>query len=239
MNIVLLLSYEGTRYQGFTPGIVSCLEKALASHQITFSKIQAASRTDAKVHAKGQVVNFFTPKLPFPIEKFPLIINHSLPEDIRILEARIKDNSFHATLDAKSKEYCYYLSTDNVQLPFERNFAWHYPVALDLTLMQKASEYFIGEKDFTSFVNQGSDRDMKTLSTITKCSIEKKSCVIFTIHGSHFHYKMVRNIVGTLVYIGQGKIKIEELKTIFSSSDRTLSGITAPAHGLVLNKVHY
>ncbi len=239
MNIVLHIAYEGTRYAGFRPGIEEELKKALERAGVLFTSIQAASRTDAGVHAKGQVVNFTGTYLPFPPEKIPLILNRLLPNDIQITSSYIADPSFHATIDAKSKEYLYQVNRAPVDSPFLRHTSWHYPYPLDLPLMREGAKKFIGTKNFTGFVNQGSDRDVATLTTITTCSIEGDELLRFHIHGSHFHYKMVRNIVGTLLYLGRGKLHLSDIDTIFESEDRRLAGITAPPHGLTLEKVHY
>lgn len=245
MNIVLQIAYKGTHYLGFQktpegPTIEGSLEEALTKSKISFSALNAASRTDAGVHAKGQVVNFITPSSPYPIEKIPIVLNQSLPSDIRIISAETKDSSFHATLNAKSKEYQYNIRTSKVESPFDRHLSWHYPYSLDLSLIEKAMDHFIGKKNFTSFVNQGSDREGPSISIIESIEFQLEEKMLqFYVKGSHFHYKMVRNIIGTLIYIGRGKIELSKLETIFTSLDRRLAGITAPAHGLVLNRVHY
>jgi tRNA pseudouridine38-40 synthase len=245
-NIVLHLAYQGTHYLGFQKtiegsSIQSSLEEALIKSKLSFSPIQAASRTDAGVHAKGQVVNFKNSYNPYPIEKIPIVLNQSLPHDIRVISAELKEPSFHATLNAKSKEYQYNIRISKVELPFDSHLSWHCPHLLDLSLIEKATYHFIGTKNFTSFVNQGSDRQGPCISSIESIQLMmgKDEILRFYVRGSHFHYKMVRNIIGTLIYIGRGKIHVNKLESIFSSLDRRLAGMTAPAHGLVLNHVDY
>lgn len=245
-NIVLTVSYDGTHYFGWQqtkmgPSIEESLKRAIASFLQVASELQAASRTDRGVHAEGQVVNFFCESLPFPIEKLPHVINRYLPPDIRVKSASFAPkDSFHPTLDAVSKEYQYTIYTGSILSPFKRHQVWHYPTPLSLDLMEQAKHCLIGKKDFSGFVNQGSDRNAPAITTIHTLDIRHEADLyFFSIQGTHFHYKMVRNIVGTLAYIGTKKIPVEVVKNILDTKDRTLAGMTAPAAGLVLNEIHY
>jgi tRNA pseudouridine38-40 synthase len=237
MNLKLIIAYIGTRYLGWQKtreglSIEEELEKAL--FQISKEKIslQAASRTDAGVHAKGQVVNFFAAKLFFKDA-----VNALLPEDISVLDVSRASMDFHPTLDARSKEYVYEICNTSVQSPFHRKFSWHFPFPLDLAVMQKCAHHLIGTHDFAAFGNerQGGERSVFRIEILP---LENKR-VRIVIHGNRFLYKMVRNIVGTLAYIGCGKIPREKLPFILGSHDREQAGMTAPAHGLSLYRVFY
>jgi len=232
----LILSYEGTSYLGFQktkegPSIEASLEKALSTLLSYTPKIFAASRTDAGVHAKEQVVNFFIK------ETSNLVlysINSLLPKEIRALHLEEVSPTFNATFDSIKKEYLYQISTSPVHSPFERLTCWHYPHPLDLEAMRLASSYLIGEHDFSSFANKGSHENK--IRHVESIQINNHS---FIITGKSFLYKMVRNIVGTLVYVGANKIKPTFMETLLHSRNRSLGGPSAPAHGLTLNKVFY
>jgi tRNA pseudouridine38-40 synthase len=241
-NHKLLLAYEGTHYLGWQrtkmgPSIEEALEKAL--FQIFHSPIllQAASRTDAGVHAKGQVVNFFL-KQERDLDRLQRSLNALLPSDISVLKIERVAPSFHPTLDVLGKEYRYFVCNSNAQLPFHRTSSWHFPYPLNIDKMRSAAVHLIGTKDFSAFSNVRIEKGIRTLTALTIDSIEEGR-LSFSIQGDHFLYKMVRNLVGTLVYVGCGKIKEEELPAILESRERARAGITAPAHGLTLYKVFY
>lgn len=245
-NIVLEVSYEGTNYLGFQKTeLGKSIEEVL---QVTLQKIlqekvylQAASRTDAGVHAQGQIVNFFSDK-QLDHEKLKKSLNALLPLDIRILNAHVAPQEFHPTLHCRAKEYRYYVCNSSFQLPFHRRFSWHYFYPLDLSSMQKAASLLIGKYDFKTFCNMKKNEVYKdTIRNLFSIEIipleENRFC--FKIVGENFLYKMVRNIIGTLAYVGSGKIKVDKILNILENKDRTEAGPTAPAHGLFLYKVYY
>lgn len=248
MNIKLTLSYDGTSYLGWQasgnfPSIEKTLQKILEKILQNETRLKAASRTDAGVHAEGQIVNFSLKKT-WDLERLHKSLNQLLPRDIRItaLEAALDD--FDPTLDAQSKEYHYFLSTAKVQLPFERLFCWHYPFQLDIKEMKAACPFFLGEHDFQAFSNATPKNPKKTLCNLYRLDLafEKKDeggRLRFEIHGDRFLYKMVRNLVGTLVSIGAGTLSLEDAKTLMQRKERRLAGVTAPPHGLLLKKVFY
>jgi len=244
MNIKLTLSYDGTAYLGWQASNVGSSIEAML--QKTLEKIlqqkvvlQAASRTDAGVHAEEQVVNFFLEK-ERNLEQLHKSLNQLLPKDIRVTAIEVAKDDFHPTLDAKGKEYHYRLSRSRVQLPFTRLFSWHYPFPLDLEKMETAAQFFIGEHDFQAFGNTADPKPKDTIRTLYRLDIvSENEDLRFEIHGNHFLYKMVRNLVGTLVYVGIGKLSLQEAEKLIASKDRTLAGMTAPAHGLILKKVFY
>jgi tRNA pseudouridine38-40 synthase len=236
-NIRLLLAYEGTCYLGWQktgmgPSIEETLEKALSQILQHKVKLQAASRTDAGVHAEGQVVNFFTPK-----ETSLKSLNSLLPSDISILRVEETSETFHPTLDARGKEYVYSVCLGSAQLPFFRNFSWHFGFTLDLEKMKKAAQDLVGEHDFSAFTNERQENNIRILHGIQFDSSPNQLKI--RVSGNNFLYKMVRNIVGTLLYIGCGKIEGDAVPDILKSKNRSRAGVTAPAHGLVLKKVFY
>jgi len=149
---------------------------------------------------------------------------------------------FHPTLSCRKKEYAYSLCYGTVQMPFFRHTSWHFPYLLDLENMQRAASHLIGTHDFSSFCNERSLWDRSPFCTLEKieirnCPEKERLCMVVT--GDHFLFRMVRNIAGTLAYVGCGKIDSDQIPTILASRDRTQAGMTAPAHGLTLKHVVY
>lgn len=245
-NIKLTIAYDGQHYLGWQKTRMgSSIESTLQSivEQILQHPIhlQAASRTDAGVHAEGQVVNFLTSKHP-NLERLKISLNSLLPKDIAVLDAVFMEPTFHPTLHSTGKEYHYYLCYDNFQWPHHRFYSWHYPHSLDVERMRQASLSFIGTHNFASFCNFKKNAHyqdyIRTIENIEINEIGSKRLCI-KIKGNHFLYKMVRNLVGTIVYIGAGKLYLEDIPAILQSADRTQAGVTAPAHGLFLHRVYY
>lgn len=237
-NIRSLIAYNGTHYFGWQktrmgPSIEETLELCLQQILQHPVELQAASRTDRGVHAEGQVVNFFTDKPKVDLKKLHLSLAKMLPKDISPLALEEVETSFHPTLDSKGKEYQYQICNLPIQLPFLKDYSWHIPTPLDLPSMLIAKEFLLGTHDFSAFTNERTDDTIRTIHSI---EIEPG---LFKIKGDKFLYKMVRNIVGTLVYVGLGKIPPTEIPTILSSRNRALAGMTAPAHGLCLKQVFY
>jgi tRNA pseudouridine38-40 synthase len=239
-NVKLIIAYEGTAYAGWQktetgPSIEGELQKVLQQILQHPVRLQAASRTDAGVHAEGQVVNFFTQK-DVILDRFKLSCNQLLPRDIRVLAAQEMPVQFHPTLDAKHKEYHYSICPAPTQLPFDRRFSWHFVKPIDVELMREAAGFFVGAHDFSALTNEKQENNVREVYEITIVETDK---IQIRVAGNHFLYKMVRNLVGTLVYVGCGMIKLEEAESLLARGDRTAAGMTAPAHGLVLKKVHY
>lgn len=236
------IAYAGTHYYGFQktsmgPTIEEELEKALSQilqHPIT---IQAASRTDRGVHAEGQVIQFTTSKTP-NLHTFYASLRSLLPPDIVPLKLELVSPTFHPSLDSLGKEYHYFLCENEAQLPQNRDYSWHVHTPLNIADMQKASRLLIGTHDFSSFTTLAYDDPIRTLKHIGIKPIEEGRYLI-SITGDNFLYKMVRNLVGTLVHIGQGKIPLSNLPHILKSQDRRLAGVTAPPHGLFLKRVFH
>jgi tRNA pseudouridine38-40 synthase len=241
-NVKFIIAYEGTAYSGWQktetgPSVEGQLQGVLEQILQHPVKLQAASRTDAGVHAEGQVVNFFTEK-EVVLDRLKKSCNGLLPADIRVLSAEEMSTTFHPTLDAKGKEYHYSVCFQETQLPFDRNFSWHFIKPVDVTLMREAATFFIGRHDFSALTNE---KQADNVRELYKIAIEEEGIqkIKIRVIGNHFLYKMVRNIVGTLVYVGCGMLSLQEAKSLLERRDRTAAGMTAPAHGLKLKEVMY
>ena len=247
INVKLTIEYEGTKYHGWQRqknllSIQGILEEKIS--QITQEKISlnGSGRTDAGVHALGQVASFKT-NSSIPLLELPFILNRILPLDIRIKKVERVDNNFHARFSAVSKNYHYYVlnsnQNNNYLSIFLRNYVFCIYKDINLEEMKKASIFLQGEHDFTSFACSGSRiRNLKR--TIKNISIIKKGNIFcFRLEADAFLYKMVRSIVGTLLEVGQGKINYLEIKKILEAKNRKMAGKTVPAKGLFLMKVNY
>ena len=247
VNIKLTIEYEGTRYYGWQRqksllSIQGILEEKIS--QITQEKIilNGSGRTDAGVHALGQVANFTT-NSSISLVELPFILNRMLPLDIRIKKAERVDDNFHARHSAVSKIYHYYVLNSNLNnnyLPiFLRNYVYCVYKNINLEEMKKASKFLQGEHDFTSFACSGS-RIRNWKRTIKDINIIKKGNIFcFHLEADAFLYKMVRTIVGTLLGVGKGNINYLEIKKILEAKNRKMAGKTVPAKGLFLMKVKY
>lgn len=201
-------------------------------------KIVASGRTDAGVHALGQVIHFDTCS-PIPVDRFPAALHSVLPADIVPLQAEEVDASFHARYSVRSKTYRY--TIDNGKMPhvFWRRFAYHFPYPLDREAMQEGLGYLLGCHDFRSFCASGS-KVQDYVRTITACNISAEGGLLHVaITGSGFLYNMVRIICGTLLEIGQGKREPGAMQQVILAEDRDAAGPTAPPQGLCLLKVEY
>ncbi|NLN97551.1 MAG: tRNA pseudouridine(38-40) synthase TruA [Eubacteriaceae bacterium] len=242
-NLKITLSYDGTNYGGWQRQINAMtvqemVEKALKAITGESIAIHGSGRTDSGVHALGQVMHFKT-ESSIPTERFALALNSKLPEDIRALRAQEMPEAFHSRFSAKSKAYFYQIDRDTVASPFYRRYAWHLSKPLDLTAMDKAKDVFLGEHDYAAFMATGSCVQ-HTIRTIHRLELtEHEQLLRIHIEGNGFLYNMVRIMVGTLVEIGHGKIKAENLPKIINSKNRKLAGATAPAKGLFLKEVYY
>lgn len=243
-NIKLTLEYDGTNYSGWQIQkntdytIQQKLQEALAKINKKPVKVQGASRTDAGVHAVGQIANCIL-DVAIPVERVPAALNRLLPDDIVCKKAEKVGLSFHARYDSGSKKYRYRIYNQKLPSVFVRNYVYHYIYDIDLSLLQQACEYFIGTYDFTSFQASGcaSKNPVKTIELIE--IYQKKSEIWLEIKGNGFLYNMVRIIVGTLIELSMGKIKLNEIKEIILAKDRKRAGFTAPAQGLTLLEVYY
>ncbi len=218
--------------------IQGTIEKAI--EEITGEQVElnASGRTDAGVHALAQVANFKT-NSKLPIEKIPLAINSKLKKSIIIKEAEEVDERFHSRLTCKQKTYRYVINNTHNGTAIYRNFECHIPTKLDIDKMKQAVKYFIGEHDFKAFKASGTS-SKSSVRTIYDAKVYNDNDRIFIeLTGNGFLYNMVRIISGTLVDVGLGKIKPEEIENIINIGKRENAGKTLPAHGLYLVKVDY
>ncbi|MGB7128180.1 MAG: tRNA pseudouridine(38-40) synthase TruA [Candidatus Rhabdochlamydia sp.] len=245
-NYKLLIAYEGTHYSGWQIqkngiSIQALLERYLSIILRTPIKAIGSGRTDAGVHAIGQVANFKT-TTSFEFSHLLKSLNGLLPSDIRVLNIEKVPLDFHARYSAIGKVYHYYLYTSPVKDPFNRFYAYRVPHPVALNILMQAAKLFIGTHDFTSFANEAATgsaaknavRNLRRLSIL-----QEEEYICLELEADGFLYKMVRNIVGTLLDICAGKITLEKIPAIFQAKDRRLAGRTAPAHGLILAKVEY
>lgn len=242
----LIISYDGTNYFGWQiqknkisiqETIQNVLKKILKSPII----IYGAGRTDAKVHALGQVAHFTYDK-KIDLNKFLFSVNSLLPNDIKILKIFEVDESFHARFSAKGKIYRYHLSISNIQSPFSYKYSYKPIYQIDIDLLKKAKNLLIGTHNFSSFSNkqyQGSalNSPMKTMKRID--IIENEDKIILELEANGFLYKMARNIVSALLTCASKKISVDDLKKILKAKNRKLCPAPAPAYGLFLEKVIY
>jgi tRNA pseudouridine38-40 synthase len=239
-----IISYDGSGFSGYQvqPNkrtVQSVLEAVLTKmHKGETVKVSGSGRTDAGVHAKGQVIHFDSP-LMIPEDKWEKALNSMLPDDISVLSVVSVEELFHARFDAKGKEYRYVLHLSSKRDPFQRKFAYQYPYPLNLHAMEQASKFFLGTHDFTSFCAAKTEVEdkVRTIESID-FTLEDEILTIRFI-GNGFLYNMVRILVGTLLEVGSGERSPEDIPIILAHNDRRVSGKTAPAHGLYLWEVFY
>lgn len=241
----LTIAYDGSRYRGWQRQpdtdltIQTLMEKAVSAAAGYPVEVNGSGRTDGGVHAFGQTASI---RLSGRIDEKELRdkLNEKLPEDIRVLRAELVKNSFHARYSAKSKCYEYHIDQREKGDVFARKYCHHYPEALDLDAMEEAAGYLIGRHDFTSFCDRKEEEDKNLVRTIYDIELvrkDKKLTIIYT--GSGFLYHMVRILTGTLLEVGSGEKKPEEIPAILSGRQRSLAGGLAPAVGLFLKEVYY
>lgn len=242
-NVRLLIEYEGTHYAGWQwqkneKTVQETLSKAVVQVIQEPVKIYGASRTDSGVHALGQVANFKTTS-PIPSERLIHAINFYLPHDITVKGAADVPESFHAQYDALSKIYRYTIFNDWIRTSLNRNFCYICGLLLNADKMHDAAQHLIGTHDFTSFTTNAL-QEKNRIRTIERLEISREGKYLcFTVEANGFLYNMVRTIVGTLIEVGRGKMRAENMKDILHAKNRKLAGPTAPAKGLCLIEVKY
>jgi tRNA pseudouridine38-40 synthase len=242
-NIKLVVEYDGTDYAGWQwqpdePTLQGALERAISKTTGEEIRVTASGRTDAGVHAYGQVVNFQS-ESALSAKEWHGALNHFLPDDIRVLEAGDAEPGFSARHSAKGKEYEYVVLNRRMPSPLSRHRAWHVAVPLDTAAMRSAALHLIGEHDFTSFRAAGCSANQPVRELLMLKIEQEGDRIVFTLGANAFLRHMVRNIVGTLVEVGRGRFTPDEVKAILDARDRTRSGPTAPPQGLYLVKVIY
>lgn len=247
IRLRVVVAYDGAAYSGWQrqPVDISVQQRVEEALAKIFQKpipVSGSSRTDTGVHAAGLCAHFDVPKekLRFPPRKLVLAVNAWLPEDIRILSASRAPVGFHARFSARGKQYRYRVWNHPAHHPMWRHQSWHVPRPLDLKAMRQAARAFEGCHDFLAFSASPGYARHHTRRTITRCSVVRSGpLVTFLIEADGFLYKMCRGIAGTLVQVGLGRFAPDSIPQLLESRDRCLSGMTAPAQGLVLWKVYY
>ncbi|MGL4697920.1 tRNA pseudouridine(38-40) synthase TruA [Enterococcus larvae] len=243
-NIKLTIEYDGGRYLGWQrlgnsdKTIQGKIENLLT--QMTGEKIEiiGSGRTDAGTHARGQVANFKTGAV-LTVNEMITTLNHQLPRDIVITNIEEVPERFHARYNAAGKKYSYYVWNDVIPSAFERNYSFHYPQELDFELMNEACEKLLGKHDFAGFSALKKTKK-STVRTIEELSIKREGSMLhFTFVGDGFLHKMVRIIMGTLLEIGSGELKVDIIDEVLEKKIRETAGETVPAQGLFLDEVYY
>lgn len=245
-NIKVTIAYDGTNYHGFQEQrgtklktIQGVLEERLSVLAKRPVRVIGAGRTDAGVHAGGQVINFPADDWPVPVDRVPSALNRILPRDIVTLSAKEVPAAFHARYSALAKTYRYTIYNGKWHSPFMRLYSYHIPRPLDFGAMQEAAGNLIGKHDFSAFRALGTPVKT-TVRELYQVRLTKSDVLIFIdLHGEGFLYHMARMISGTLIRVGLGKIPPEEVAGILASRDSHRGGPAAPARGLRLEKVYY
>jgi tRNA pseudouridine38-40 synthase len=244
-NLKLTIQYDGTDYFGWqrqkntSLTISGIIQKALQKVLREDVRLIAAGRTDTGVHAQEQIANFLTASSVAPNRLYQSL-SALLPEDIRVMKVEDVSSDFNSRYSAKEKTYRYTILNRKSQDVFLRCYVYHYPLCkLDVAAMRKAAAYLVGTHDFVSF--KRTDKKKKTtVRELKEIRVSKKNDFVFIdVTANSFLYHMVRNIAGTLIEIGRGKLPPESLKSILKAKDRRTAGPTAPACGLCLMKVKY
>lgn len=265
-NLKLILAYDGSDFAGWQvqPGRTT-VQGTLASAigRLTGENVlpQGSGRTDAGVHALGQVASFQTVS-PIPVENWPLALNDILPASIRVLEVSEQADDFHARKSARTKTYRYTIYRGAICPPFLARYVWHYPYPIDEPTMAVAAECIVGEHDFTSFAAVDPERAERMNAPQPNCEVALSGVqqtlavtnvrrifsssweregeeFVYTVRGNGFLHHMVRNLVGTFVLVGKGSVTPSDFQRILAAIDRSAAGPTAPPSGLVLVEVEY
>ena len=249
MNYKLLIQYDGTDFHGWQVQendrtIQGELERVIGMLEDAKVGVVGSGRTDAGVHAEGQIANVFVNR-EFTPYKLCAAINGNLWRDIRVLKAEKAPEDFHARFSAKKKTYVYRIINAPIMSPFWRRFAHHEYKPLDIGRMNQAARHLLGEHDWTAFASAQSDGESR-VRTVFDCTIESRwdaraaaNLLELRITANGFLRYMVRSLVGTLIEVGRGEKDSDTIQTAIVSGDRSLAGKTAPANGLTLLKVEY
>jgi len=247
-NIALVLEYDGTLFHGWqaqinAPTVHGAVSEAVRKLDGAPRRLIGASRTDAGVHARGQVANFHTDSR-IPADKYAFALNTALPEGVVCVESYEAAPDFHARFSAVSKKYSYLILNRRQPSALHRNRAWHVPIELDEAAMRGAARLFIGEKDFRALMSAGSPVK-STIRTVLSLELGVTpaggggSFIKFEIEANGFLYNMARIIAGTLVYAGMGRLSAADIGRALASGDRKSAGKTAPPQGLCLEYIKY
>ncbi len=242
--VKLTLEYDGTRYVGWQvqpngPSVQAEVERALETLRKAPMRVTAAGRTDAGVHARGQVVSFPEDR-PLPLDAYVKGMNALLPEDVAVRAVSIEPDGFDARRSARGKRYRYVIENGATRSPLGRRSAWQHFGALDVAAMREAAAHLVGRHDFAAF--QASNCEARhAVREVRRIEVtgETGGRIDVVVEATAFVKHMVRNLVGTLVEVGRGKREPGSIPALLESRDRTKAGRTAPPQGLVLEEVFY
>jgi len=242
-NIALRIMFDGTNYHGWqvqksdstVAGTLESVLSRICEHPV---KIHGCGRTDAGVHAEKYCANFKTSS-SIPADRIPLAVNSLLPDDISVQDAIQVSEDFDSNLSCVKKEYTYRIINSCIRDPFYAKRAYFYPQTLDIDLMSKAAKHFVGERDFAAVRSVGTETKT-TVRTVFWYEIEKKETLVeLRACANGFLYNMARAMVGTLLYVSEGKIAPEDLPHLLEKKDRRLTGPTVPPDGLYMTRIWY
>ena len=242
-NLLLEISYDGSRYHGWQvqKNAVTVQEVFQNAVEKLFGErldIKGCSRTDSGVHANSYFVSFKTDK-NIENEKVVMALNTYLPKDIAVRSCREVEEDFHPRYSAVSKEYIYKLYNGKIRDPFLNHYAFHYRYPINTEYLNEEAQAYLGAHDYRGFCSSRSDVE-DTVRTVRNFEVFREGdTVYFKVEADGFLYNMVRIMVGTLLFVSEGKIKRGELASVIESMDRSRAGKTAPPQGLYLNKVNY
>ncbi len=243
MKIKAILAFDGTNYHGWqiqnnAVTVQEVVNKALSRITGEEISVTGCSRTDAGVHALSYCISFDS-NTTIPLESLPLAVNTVLPKDIRFYSCKKAEEDFHARYSATSKTYIYKTDFGKIPNPFTTKYSYHFPYNSDIEEIKKAAKCFVGTYDFKGFMAAGGSQNT-TVRTVNSLEVYAEGNMLtFEINADAYLYNMVRIISGTLLYVGCGKIKAQDIPDIIRSGDRTRAGITASASGLYLKEVFY
>ena len=243
-NLLFKIAFDGSAFHGWQQQenavtVQGELKKAWESLTGEVPNIIGCSRTDAGVHANEYYFNVRT-NSTIPAISFPVALSSAkLPKEISVYSCREVDYEFNARFDCEKKEYEYIIENTQVPSPFMYKRAMHYKYNVDVELLNKAAQFYVGTHDFSAFCAADAQVNSKVRTIYSACVVREGDFIKFRVCGNGFLYNMVRIMAGTLLYVANGKINAEDIPAIIESGDRTGAGITAIPDGLYLNKVYY
>jgi len=245
MQLRLTVEYEGTAYRGWQlqpdgPTVQAVLEQALSTALRERVRVRGAGRTDAGVHACGQIAAVWVREVPADLERLQKSLNALTPDDVAVRDITVVDDAFDPRRHARSRVYEYRIWNVAAPSPFWRRHAWHVPSQLDVAAMDEAARVLEGEHDFASFRAADAEPLRSTVRRVLESSLRVDGrLLVYRVEATAFLKHMVRNVVGTLVEVGRGERVAGTFRELLAVRDRTRAGATAPAHGLVLVNVRY
>ena len=245
MQLRLTVEYEGTAYRGWQlqrdgPTVQAVLEQALSTALRERVRVRGAGRTDAGVHACGQIAAVWVREVPADLERLQKSLNALTPDDVAVRDITVVDDAFDPRRHARSRVYEYRIWNVAAPSPFWRRHAWHVPSQLDVAAMDEAARVLEGEHDFASFRAADAEPVRSTVRRVLESSLRVDGrLLVYRVEATAFLKHMVRNVVGTLVEVGRGERVAGTFRELLAVRDRTRAGATAPAHGLVLVNVRY